>query len=150
VLFAAVSVVLLICCVNVANLLLGRALSREREMAIRGAIGSSRARLLRQLFTENLLLSSLASIAGAGLAMAAIRYFQITQPIAIPPGTKVEVSAAVLLFAAILSVVTAVVFGLVPAWTASRIDLNEVLKSAGRAMSQKFGPAEVCQGTDRG
>jgi putative ABC transport system permease protein len=136
VLFVAVSFVLLICCVNVANLLLGRAVGREREMAIRAALGSGRGRLLRQLLTENLLLSSVASIAGAGLATAAVGYFRVARPIAMPPGTQLELNAPVLAFAALLSIVTALVFGLAPAWRASRIDVHEVLKAVGRTSSR--------------
>jgi predicted permease len=136
VLFAAVSFVLLICCVNVANLLLGRAVGRQREMAIRAALGAGRQRLLRQLLTEGLLLSLLASIAGAALAAAAVSYFRAARPIAMPPGTSLALSAPVLAFTAFLSIVTALVFGLVPAWKASRIDLNESLKAAGKTSSQ--------------
>jgi putative ABC transport system permease protein len=132
VLFAAVSFVLLICCVNVANLLLGRAVGRQREMAIRAALGGGRARLLRQLLTENLMLSLAASVAGAGLANAAVEYFRAARPIEMPPGVVVSLSAPVLAFAAVLTVLTAVLFGLAPAWKASRIDLNEALKSGGR------------------
>jgi predicted permease len=136
VLFAAVSFVLLICCVNVANLLLGRALVRQREMAIRAALGSGRGRLLRQLLTESLLLSLIASVAGAGLAAAAVYYFRVARPIEMPPGTRLDLNAPVLAFTAFLSVVTALVFGLVPAWRASKIDLNDSLKAGGKTSSQ--------------
>ena len=136
VLFAAVSFVLLICCVNVANLLLGRAVGREKEMAIRAALGSGRARLLRQLFTENLLLSSFASIGGCALAVAAVRYFRSVRPIELPPGSQLGVNATVLAFAALLCVVTAVIFGLAPAWQSARVDINHVLKGAGRGSSR--------------
>ncbi|MGO9259984.1 MAG: ABC transporter permease [Bryobacteraceae bacterium] len=139
VLFAAVSFVLLICCVNVANLLLGRAVGRQREMALRAALGSGRGRLLRQLLTESLLLSAGASLAGAALAGAAVHYFRVARPIEMPPGMALELNARVLAFTAFLSVLTAVVFGIVPAWKASRTDLNEALKAGGKASSQDRG-----------
>lgn len=137
VLFAAVSFVLLICCVNVANLLLGRAVGREREMAIRASLGSGRLRLLRQLLTENLLLSVLASATGALLAAAIVSYFREARPVELPPGVTPELSAPVLGFAVFLSIVTCLLFGLIPAWRASRTDLQTVLKSgASRSSSQ--------------
>jgi putative ABC transport system permease protein len=111
VLFGAVSFVLLICCVNVANLLLGRAVGREREMAIRAALGSGRYRLFRQLLTENLLLSLIASLFGIALAWAIVHYFRVQHPIEMPPGTSLGVSGQVLAFAAGLSVITALLFG---------------------------------------
>ncbi len=148
VLFAAVSFVLLICCVNVANLLLGRAVGREREMAIRAALGSGRKRLLRQLFTENLMFSMAAAIAGAALAAAALGYFRVAHPIEIPPGTKLELNTSVLAFASVVSVITALLFGIAPAWRASRADLNAVLKAVGKTSSrsvpqQRFSKALI-------
>jgi predicted permease len=138
VLFGAVTFVLLICCVNVANLLLGRSLMRQREMAIRAALGSGRSRLARQVLTESLLLSFVASIAGAGLVGACIRYFQVVHPIEMPPAAVVGINGRVLVFTALLSVLTAVLFGVFPAWKASRVDLNETLKTGGKTTSQSF------------
>jgi putative ABC transport system permease protein len=135
VLFAAVSVVLLIACVNVANLLLGRALGRQKELAIRAALGSGRGRLLRQMLTESLLLSVAAAILGTTLAAFAVHYFQVVNPIDLPPGEKAELSLPVLGFTGLLAVLTSVVFGFVPAWKASRVDLNETLKAGGRGSS---------------
>jgi putative ABC transport system permease protein len=135
VLFAAVSVVLLIACVNVANLLLGRSLAREKELAVRAALGSGRARLLRQLLTESLLLSVAAAVLGTGLAALAVHYFQVANPIDLPPGEKAELSLPVLAFTALLAIVTSLIFGFVPAWKASRIDLNQTLKAGGRGTS---------------
>lgn len=132
-LLAAVGAVLLICCVNVANLLLGRSLARRREMAIRAALGSGRRRLLRQLLTESLSLSLAAATLGAGIAIGAVHLFRIANPIELPPATVVEINARVLLFTALLSVVTAVLFGLFPAWRASHTDLIESLKAGGRS-----------------
>ena len=133
VLFWAVTFVLLIACVNVANLLLGRAAGRQREMALRAALGSGRARLVRQMLTESLLLSAAASVAGALLAAAAVDYFRVARPVEIPPGTLLSLDAPVLAFTALLSLLTAVAFGIVPAWKASRTDLREALKTGGKA-----------------
>jgi putative ABC transport system permease protein len=135
VLFAAVSVVLLIACVNVANLLLGRSLAREKELAVRAALGSGRARLLRQLLTESLMLSLAAAVLGTVLAAFAVHYFRVVNPIDLPPGEKAELSLPVLAFTALLAIVTSLIFGFVPAWKASRIDLNQTLKAGGRGAS---------------
>jgi putative ABC transport system permease protein len=145
VLFGAVSFVLLICCVNVANLLLGRALGRRREMALRAALGSGRARLMRQLLAENLMLSIAASLAGAGLAGAAVDYFRAARPVEMPPGVVVSLSAPVLAFTAMLTVVTAGLFGLAPAWSASRVNLSEALKTGGRSTAAG-GPGQLGKG----
>jgi predicted permease len=132
VLFGAVSALLLIGCGNVANLLLTRSLSRHRELAIRSALGSGMLRLLRQLLTEGLLLSLSAAGIGACLAAAVIHLFNIAKPVDLPSAAVVRINAPVLLFTASLSVLTAVFFGLVPAWKASKIDVMEVLKANGQ------------------
>jgi predicted permease len=132
VLFGAVSFVLLIACVNVANLLLGRSLDRQRELAIRAALGSGRGRLVRQLVTENLALSLVAAAVGALLATAAVRFFRVANPISMPVGATTEVNLPVLAFTAGLAIVTTLVFGLVPAWRASRVDVQSALKTGGR------------------
>lgn len=138
VLFGAVTFVLLIACVNIANLLLGRSLAREKELAVRAALGSGRARLIRQLLTEGLLLSIAGALFGILLAEAAVHYFRLRNPIAMPPGNPVSVNLAVLAFAAALAVLTALLFGLVPALKASRVDLIEGLRATGRTAS--FSP----------
>jgi predicted permease len=148
VMFAAVLFVLLICCVNVANLLLARAAGRGREMAIRAAIGSGRARLVRQLLTENLLLAIAGSLLGTVFALAAIHWFRIAHPVEMPPGARIELSAAVFAFTALLGVIATLVFGLAPAWNTSRVDLNLALKTLGRTASrsagrQRFGQALI-------
>ena len=145
VLFGAVSALLLVACVNVANLLLTRSLSRQRELAIRAALGSGRSRLLRQLLTEGLVLSLSAAALGTLLAIGVIRLFNIAQPIPLRPTTVVRINAPVLLFAASLSVLTTVLFGLVPAWKATRIDLIEVLKANGQSTTQGAGKRMIAK-----
>ena len=135
VLFLAVSVVLLIACVNVANLLLGRSAARQREFAVRAALGSGRGRLLRQLLTEGLLLAVAAAVLGTLLATAGVRAFRAANPIELPVGTVVSVDLRVLAFAAGVAMLTALLFGLAPAWSAARADVTTLLKSGGRTSS---------------
>jgi predicted permease len=126
-----VGAVLLIGCANIANLLLARAASRRREMAVRLAIGASRARIVRQLLVECVLLSLLGGAAGLGLAYAAIRAFQAAAP---PPGAlpglAIAIDQRVLLFTFALSAIAGIVFGLAPALRASRDDVVPALKNA--------------------
>jgi predicted permease len=140
VLLAAVVFVLLIACVNVANLLLGRSSERERELAVRTSLGCGRARLIRQLLTESVLLSSLGAGSGILLAIAAVRYFRAKNPIELPPGNPVSVNVQVLGFTVVLAVLTGLLFGLFPAWRTSRLDLNRALKEAGRGIGKGVSP----------
>ena len=135
ILSAAVTLLLLIACLNVANLLLGRSVERHRELAVRSALGSRRSRLIRQLFTENMLLAALGTVAGILISVAAVRYFNSTNLVELPPGNPVTINPHVLAFAVFLTSMTASLFGLLPAWRASRVDLNDVLKESGRTMS---------------
>jgi predicted permease len=132
VLLGAVTFVLLIACLNVANLLLGQAVAREHELALRAALGCGRRRLLRQLLTEGLLLSSIGGALGVGVAFAAIRYLRAVQPVEMPIGARVEINWLVLAFTAAVSVLTALLFGLLPAWRGSQLDPIECLKTGGR------------------
>ncbi|PYV20243.1 MAG: hypothetical protein DMG24_23410, partial [Acidobacteria bacterium] len=134
-LFAAVVVVLLIACLNVANLLLGRALERHKELAIRAALGSGRGRLMRQLLTESVLLSLCGAVVGMLIAFGCIRYIRTASPIDLPPGNPIAVDGQVLIFTTVLAVLTGLLFGIMPAWKASRLDLNEVLKESSRGLS---------------
>jgi len=135
ILSAAVTLLLLIACLNVTNLLLGRRVERQRELAVRSALGSGRSRLVRQLFTESILLSILGTLIGILIAVAAVRYFNSVNVVELPPGNPVAVNSQVLGFAIFLTTLTALLFGLFPAWRASQVDLNEVLKEAGRSIT---------------
>ena len=130
-LLALVGVVLIIACANVANLLLGRARGRTREIAIRMALGVTRARLISQLLTESLLLALMGAIVGLGFAYAAIRVFQTLQvPTDLPISISPQLDARVLLFALLCAIASAIVFGLAPAWQSSKPDLVPALKNA--------------------
>lgn len=133
VLLAAVGLVLLIACVNVTNLLLARASSRWREIAIRTAIGAGRWRIIRQLLTESALLAVVGGLAGLVIARAGIDVLLRFGGMDLPRFERVEINGPVLAFTMLVCVLAAVLFGLVPALQASRLDLNEALREGGRA-----------------
>ena len=114
VLQAAVAFVLLIACANLANLLVARADTRVREYAVRTALGATRGRLFRQMLTEGLILTAVASIAGAGLAWAGVRALVAVDPTAIPHTSEIGLDGSVLIFTLAMAVVTGLVFALVP------------------------------------
>lgn len=134
VLFAAVELVLLIACLNVANLLLGRSTTRHRELAVRAALGSGRSRLVRQLLTESMLLAALGTLLGILFSVAGVRYFNSATLVELPPGNHATINLHVLGFAIFLTNATGSLFGLLPAWRGSQVDLNEVLKQSGRTI----------------
>src|SRR5207247_4946551 len=131
-LLGAVGLVLLIGCVNVANLLLARASARGREMAIRRALGAAQARLTRQLLTESLLLSLFGGIAGLAILFSLKDFLLRLVPENLPRLNEISINWSVLLFALGTSVISGVLFGLAPALQARRLDLNHALKQEGR------------------
>ena len=132
VLFGAVLCVLLIANANVANLLLARASVRGKEIALRAAVGASRARIIRQLLTESLLLAGLGGLFGLLIAQWGTEALIRTVPQNIPRISNIQLDAAVLVFTLVVSLATGVIFGLVPAWQASNVDLNTALKTGTR------------------
>ncbi len=135
VMFGAVGFVLLIACANIANLLLARGSERERELAIRAAIGAGRARLTRQLLTESLLLALLGCGGGVLLAVWLIDLLLAFNPGSIPRIEEVRLDGATLGFAALIAFVTALLFGLVPALQFSKPDLQSWLKESGQSVT---------------
>ncbi|HVG32959.1 MAG TPA: ABC transporter permease [Pyrinomonadaceae bacterium] len=131
VLLGAVAFVLLIACANVANLLLGRAATREREFAIRMAMGAGRLRIIRQLLVESLLLAALGAGLGIVLAIWGLDALKLLIPSDMPRLDQIGVDGRVLSFTLLISFVTALLFGLVPALQASHPDLNDTLKEGG-------------------
>jgi putative ABC transport system permease protein len=137
-LLGAVGLLLLIGCVNVANLLLARGTSRQREVALRAALGASRGRLFSQFLTESLILAVLGGTAGILLAGVIIDLIQAVMPpvgTMIPSEANIRLSVPVLIFTIVVTGVAGLLFGSAPAWQATRLDLNEVLKLGGRTGS---------------
>ncbi|MBA3442607.1 MAG: ABC transporter permease [Pyrinomonadaceae bacterium] len=139
-LVGVVSFVLLIASANVANLLLARAAARQKEIAIRAALGAGRLRIIRQLLTESVLLAALGGVLGLLLAYVSVKTFVALGPTDVPRLKDVGLDGRVLLFSLLISLLTGIIFGLAPALQASRSNLNENLKEGDRG-STKGGSA---------
>lgn len=138
VLFGAAAFLLLIACTNVASLLLARATAREREVAVRAAIGASRGRLVRQFLTESILLAAIGTVLGVALAIASVRALMAASSVRLPrldaisAVHPVSVDSRILVFAAAVAAITALTFGVVPALLMARGDMQRPLKESGR------------------
>ena len=136
---AAVGFVLLVACANVANMMLSRALGRQREMFIRTALGASRWRVVRQLLIESVLLSVLGGMLGLGLAMMGVHWFDLSTRIVRPYWIQFTMDYLVFGYLAGLCIVSGLLFGIAPALHSSRVELNEVLKEGARSVGKHRG-----------
>lgn len=143
VLLGAVGFVLLIACANVVNLLLAQAASREKEVAVRSAIGAGRGRLLRQFLTESVVLGLAGGLLGLAIAFACVRLLVILAPPEIPRVEGITVNTNVLLFTLAVAVLSGLIFGLAPALHSVRADFNDSLKEGGRGASGGLGGRRV-------
>ena len=140
VLLGAVAFLVIIVSANVANLLLSRATERRREMAVRSALGAARARLVRQLLVESLVLSGAGGLLGLAMAVWGVSLLQSTLPPNLLPVPDIGVDRIVLVFAAGVTMITGLTFGIAPAWQAAKTDVNATLKDAGRSASGGMRP----------
>ncbi len=145
-LLSAAGFMLLIVCGNVASLLLARATGRQTEMAIRGAVGAGRGRIIRQLLTESLLLALMGGAAGVALTIWAMTFLRALMPTDIPRVANVGIDGAVFGYALVISILAGIVFGLAPALSASRSDLTESLKE-GRGSQRRGSRHSLLRGS---
>ena len=136
ILLGVVGCVLLIACTNISNLLLARAVGREREMAIRAALGATRMRLTRQLLTESLLVSLLSAAGGLLLAKVGLKVLLGLNAEAIPRAEQIQLDGAVLAFTLLIALLAGLIFGLMPALVTTKLDLHDLLKEGGRGGGQ--------------
>jgi putative ABC transport system permease protein len=138
ILLAAVGFVLLIACANVANLLLARAVARNKEIAVRTALGAQRSRIIRQLLTESIILALIGGGFGLLLATEGVSLISNAGLGNLPRAQSIKISGSVLFFSFAISIITGIIFGLVPALRASRPDLNDTLKDGGRSGTESL------------
>jgi putative ABC transport system permease protein len=138
-LFASVGAVLLIACVNVANLLLAKAAGRRHEIAVRAALGASRSRVCAQLVSESLLLSLAGSVVGSLGALWALDSLVALIPVGLPRANEIALDSHILAYTFLVSLLAGVLFGLAPAWYASRTDLRTALQEGSRNLSETSG-----------
>jgi predicted permease len=136
VLWSAVGLILLIVCVNLSNLLLARAATRRKEFALRSALGAGRLRIIRQLLTESVVLSSMGAILGLGLAYATTYYLAHEGSVALPLLNNIHLDGTALVWTLAITVMTALLFGMVPAFKMSSKNLQEGLKDTGQGVSE--------------
>ena len=139
VLLASIAAVLMIVCVNLGNLMLARTMARAREMAVRAALGASSWRIVRQVFTESLVIAFTGGLLGVGLAAAAVRALVAGAPVDVPRLDEVHLDPRALLFALALSTLAGLLFGLIPSWRAARSEPQDTLQAGGRSLTQNRG-----------
>lgn len=145
VVFAAMCLVLLVACVNVANLMLARGIERRKELAVRVALGSGGWRLASQVFAENLWIGVCGGALGVFFAYAAVRAFRIANPIELPPGNSIAIDWRALLFSAVAALATIALCSLAPVIRLLRIDVNTALKETGRGASAGVRRARISE-----